>query len=71
MGTASDMFSFGIMEENYVENADETHVIINLDNGWKVGFCGESEIKKADVIIGGAGFTMLVGITGRRDAIIT
>ena len=68
LGTVSGLFSSGKLEENFVENADETHFIINVDNGRTLGFAGDKTVKYADVVSGGEGFTMAVRLTGGRDA---
>lgn len=68
LGTVSGLLSAVKMDENDVENADETHFIINVDNGRTPGFSGDKEVKYADVVSGGEGFTMVVRLTGGRDA---
>lgn len=68
LGTVSGLMGSGEMDENNVENADETHFVINVDNGRTLGFCGDTEVKYADVVSGGEGYTMLVRLTGGRDA---
>lgn len=68
LGCVSALFDSNRMDENYVENCDETHFMINLDNGHTLGFSGEKEVKYADVVSGGEGFTMVVRLTGGRDA---
>lgn len=47
-----------------VENVDETHSVINMDNGKTLGFQGDENVKYADVVSGGIGMTMVVCITG-------
>lgn len=54
----------GDLDENDVENADETHFVAN---GRTLGFSGEEEVKYADVVWGGECMTM-VSLCGRRDA---
>ena len=56
------------MDENDVENADETHFIINFDNGRTLGFSGDKEVKYADVVSRSEGFTMVMRLPGGRDA---
>lgn len=68
LGNISGLFAANKLEENDVENADETHFVINVDNGRTLGFCGSSEVKYADVVSGGDGFTMLVRLSGGRDS---
>jgi hypothetical protein len=57
-------FQLGVLDENLVENADETHFIINMDNGKTLGFRGDDDVKYADVVSGGMGMTMVVRLTG-------
>ena len=42
---------------------DETHFLINCNNGRTLVFRGDKEIKYADVVSGGIGMTMMVYIT--------
>ena len=55
-------------DENDVENADETHFVIDMDNGSTLGFAGGGEVKYAEVVSGGEGMTMLVRLNGGPDA---
>lgn len=57
-----------VVDENDIENADETHFMIDMDNGTTLGFAGDVEVKYADVVSGGEGMTMLVRLSGGRDA---
>ena len=57
-------FKLGILDEILVENVDETHFIINMDNGKTLGFRGDNDVKYADVVSGGVGMTMVVRLTG-------
>ena len=41
---------------------------MNMDNGRTLRFSGESEVKYADVVLGGEGMTMVVRIGGGRNA---
>eukprot|EP00171_Calliarthron_tuberculosum_P022372 IDg22372t1 len=70
LGVLARQFRNKELDEIDVENADETHFVINIDNGRTLGFSGESEVKYADVVSGGEGMTMVVRISGGRDAII-
>ena len=63
-------FQSGILDENTVENVDETHFIINMDNGRTLGFRGDDNVKYADVVSGGVGMTMVVRLTGGPHAAI-
>ena len=59
------MFESGEIDE---QDVDETHFTINMDEGTTFGFCGEVEVKYADVVSGGEGITILVRLIGGRDA---
>lgn len=58
------------MDENLTENVDETHFIINVDNGMTLDFRGDNDVKYADVVSGGIGMTMVVRLTAGPEAII-
>ena len=47
-----------------MENVDETHFVINMDNGRSLGFRGDSTVKYADVVAGGESMTLVVRISG-------
>ena len=64
LGRLSREFTDGTLDEGLVENIDETHFIINMDNGRTLGFAGDNNVKYADVVSGGEGMTMVVRITG-------
>ena len=58
----------GSLKEEDIENADETHFVVNMDNGRTFGFTGDVEVRYADVTSGGEGMTMMVRISGGKDA---
>ncbi|KAL3678328.1 hypothetical protein R1sor_021284 [Riccia sorocarpa] len=68
MGKLSREFHSGQLDEDMLENVDETHFIINMDNGYTLGFQGDQEVKYADLVSGGQGMTMIVRLTGGRNA---
>lgn len=70
LGKMKRMLQSGEVDENDLENADETHFVVNMDNGRTLGFAGESDVKYADVVSAGEGMTMLVRVSGGRDGII-
>lgn len=53
-----------------MENTDENHFLINVDNKKKFGLRGDDEVKYADVKPGGDGMTIMVRIFGNADAMI-
>ena len=57
-------FHEGILDENLVENVDETHSVVNMDNGKTLGSRGDNDVKYADVVSDGVGMTMVVRLTG-------
>ena len=61
-------FESGILNEDWVENVDETHFVVNKDNEKTLEFCGDETVKYADVVSGGHGMTMIVRLTGGRTA---
>lgn len=68
LGTLCGLLESGKVDENDLGNADETHFIFDVDNGKTLGFSGCNDVKYADVVSGGEGFTMMVRISGGRDA---
>ena len=66
----SRQFTSGAIDENDIDNADETHFLINLNNNRMLGMCGDAEVKYADVVSGSEGMTMMVRISGGQDVII-
>lgn len=70
LGCVARELSSGLLNECDVENADETHFIINVDNGKTLGFKGDVEVRYADVVSGGEGMTMMVRISGGSQAVV-
>ena len=68
IGVLCNMLTSGEVDEKDLGNADETHFVINLDKGRTLKFAGGSEVKYADVVSGGEGMTMVVRLSGGRDA---
>ena len=64
LGVVSRQFEEGLLDEDMCENVDETHFIINMDNGKTLGFAGDTEVRYADVVSGGLNMTMVVRLTG-------
>ena len=60
MGELQRGFIQGDLYDDLVENVDETHFIVNMDNGRTLGFRGDDDVKYADVVSGGLGMTMVV-----------
>ena len=68
LGMLKRGFESGQFQEDLIENADETHFIFNMDNGRTIGFRGEECVQYADVVAGDEDMTMMVRLTGGRDA---
>ncbi|KAL3698368.1 hypothetical protein R1sor_012444 [Riccia sorocarpa] len=68
LGLLCGQFQSGRLDENLVENIDETHFLINMDNGRTLGFRGDTQVKYADVVSGSQGMTMVVKVTGSVHA---
>ncbi|KAE9020205.1 hypothetical protein PR003_g10714 [Phytophthora rubi] len=70
LGQLKRDFDGGKLDENTVENIDETHFVIDFDNGKTLGFAGEKQVKYANVVSGGEGMTMDVRISGGASGYI-
>jgi hypothetical protein len=70
LGVLQRGFQTGIFDENLIENIDETHFVVNMDNGHTLGFRGDTTVKYADVVSGGDSMTTVVRISGRRQSLI-
>ena len=70
LGVLQRSFGSGIFDENLMENVDEIHFVVNLDNSRSLGFRGDTTVKYAEVVSGGKPMTMVVRISeGRRSMI--
>ncbi len=68
LGQLAREFRAGTLDENLVENIDETHCKVNLDNGKTLGFRGDNDVKYTDVVSGGMGMTLMIRQTGEPHA---
>ena len=68
LGCVKRQFDNGELDEDLIENMDETHFVINMDNGKTLAMKGAENVKYADVVSGGEGMTMIVRITGGVNA---
>ena len=64
LGILQQGFISGKYDENYSENVEETHFVINMDNGKILGLCGDQIIKYSYVVSGREAMTMSVRIIG-------
>lgn len=55
-------------DEDTVFNMDETHFVINMDDGKTLALWGEKSIRYSDVVNGREGMTMVVKIRGGPSA---
>lgn len=70
LGFVAREFRSGRLDEDNWSNADETHFVINMDNHQTLVVCDEAEVNNSDVVAGEEEMTMIVRISGERDAII-
>ncbi len=68
LGQVQRRFDLSDLDENMVENKDETHFIFNMDNHKTLGFRGIGKVKIANVVSVGDGFTMVLRLCGGVDA---
>ena len=64
LGCLQRLFDAKLLDENLVENMDETHFVFNMDNGKTLGFRGSTKVNYADVVSGCDGFTMVLRLRG-------
>ena len=50
LGRLKALFTDGILDENCVENVDETHFVFNMDNHHTLGERGVDSVNYADVV---------------------
>ena len=50
--------------KNLIKNIDETHFVINMENGKTLGLYGEYVVKYANVVSSGEAMTMMIYIIG-------
>ena len=67
LGVVSRSFQNGEIDENWVENCDETHLVYDLDDMTSFVRKG-SEIKYMDVVSGSKGMTIMLRLTGGPNA---
>lgn len=64
LGSLKRGFESGYLNEDRVENADETHFVFSMDNGRTIGLRGDEDVKYADAMSGDECITMMVRVTG-------
>lgn len=50
MGVIAREFRSGALDENLMQNIDETHFVINMDNRRTLGLCGDKSVKYVDMV---------------------
>ncbi|ETN13348.1 hypothetical protein PPTG_22340 [Phytophthora nicotianae INRA-310] len=68
LGELQRGFADGSLDENEIENIDETHFIVDFDNGKTLGSSGDKTVKYADVVSGDEGMAMVVRLSGGPSA---
>lgn len=66
LGLVSKPFQIGELDEDMVENVDETHFLVSMDNGRSFSFLSCEEVKYADVSSGGEGMKLMVRNKGGK-----
>ena len=67
LGVLQRDFKSEIFDENLMENVDEIHFVVNLDNGRTLEFRGDTIVKYAEVVSRGDSMTMVIRIQGGVD----
>lgn len=70
LGQLKKGFERGELEEDCIENEDETHFVLNMDNGRTLGLKEEESVKYSDFVSDGDPITMMVRFTGGKNASI-
>ena len=70
LGALQRRFQFGIFDENLIENLDEIHFIIKMDNDHTLEFREDTIVKYTNVVASGDVMTMVIKISGNRRSMI-
>ena len=70
LGVLKRGFDSDLFDENLMENIDETHFVVNMDNGRTLGFRDDTSTKYVEVIFGGDSMTLVVRISGGHRSMI-
>ena len=63
LGVLKRGFENRLFDENLMENIDEMHLVVNMDNGTILGFWGDTLVKYAEIVLEGDSMTMVVLIS--------
>ena len=61
-------FESKLLDENMVDNLDETHFIFNMDSHKRLGFCGSNKVKYADKFSRCDDFSLVLRLRDDIDA---
>lgn len=64
LGQVKRDFDSGILDDDFVFNMDETHFLINMDDGKTLEYKGAGKVKYDDVVSGSEGMTLVVKLRG-------
>jgi hypothetical protein len=70
LGDLKRQFDGRLLDKATVENGDETHVTINMDNGRCLAAIGDDNVTHADVVSGEPGMTHFVRLSGGATSVI-
>jgi DDE superfamily endonuclease len=70
LGDLKRQFDSRLLDEEAVKNGDETHVMVNMDNGRCLAAIGDAYVKYADVVSGRMGMTLFVRLSGGATSVI-
>ena len=70
LGVLQRGFHTGLFHEDLMENIDEAHFVVNMDNGRTLGFRNDSVVKYTDVVSGGDSMTVVIRFSGGRRSLI-
>ena len=70
LGVLKRGFETRLFDENLMENIDEMHFVVNMDNGRTLGFWADISVKCAEVVSDGDLMTIVVRISGGRRSMI-
>lgn len=68
LGKLERGFESGLCLNAHMENIDETHFVIYMDDGHTLDYKGTEDIRYAEVVSGTTGMTMVVHITGSTSS---
>ena len=70
IGVLYRSFSNGTFDENLMENIDETHFVVNMNNGRTLAFRGDITMSYVEVVSGGNSMSIVIRISGGRRSMI-